>query len=215
LALAVFDVDGTLVAGPSTEKRLFIELLVRGWLGPAQLLAFARFGVRHASAHGWHTWKKDKAYLAGLACADVEALVSAWVHRSAARWWFAPCLERLRLHQGAGDTVVLLSGTPQFLADALARELGVARAVGTLCATATGRFLADPPLRHPFGPDKVELVKALCAQLQVPAAGLFAYGDSFHDLPLLRLAGHPVAVRPDRALRAAAGAAGWEILGRR
>ncbi|MDH5277190.1 MAG: haloacid dehalogenase-like hydrolase [Gammaproteobacteria bacterium] len=215
MALAVFDVDGTLVAGPSTEKRLFVELLRHGWLGPAQVLAFTRFGVRHASAFGWLTWKKDKAYLAGLACADVEALVSAWVKRSAPGWWFAPCLERLRRHQLAGDTVVLLSGTPQFLADALVRELGAARAVGTLCATAAGRFLADPPLRHPFGPDKVELVKALCAELQVPAVELFAYGDSVHDLPLLRFAGHPVAVRPDTALRAAAGVAGWEIVGRR
>lgn len=215
MALAVFDVDGTLVAGPSTERRLFLELLRRGWLGPRQLLAFLHFGARHAAEYGWHTWKKDKAYLAGLECAGVEAHVSGWVSRSAPRWWFAPCLERLRLHRAAGDTVVLLSGTPQFLADALARELGAARAIGTLCATAAGRFLAQPPLRHPFGPGKLELVKALCAELHVPAADLFAYGDSVHDLPLLQLAGHPVAVRPDPALRVAAVTAGWEVLGRR
>ncbi len=215
MALAVFDVDGTLVAGPSTEKRLFVELLRRGWLGPLQLLAFVRFGALHASDYGRHTWKKDKAYLAGLACADVEALVSGWVRASAPRWWFPPCLERLRAHQAAGDTVVLLSGTLQFLADALAREVGAARAVGTLCATEDGRFLAGPPLCHPFGSAKPGLAKALCADLNVPATDLFAYGDSVHDLPLLRLAGHPVAVRPDTALRAAAEAAGWEILGRR
>ncbi len=178
-------------------------------------MAFARFGAAHAALYGRHTWKKDKAYLAGLPCADVEALVSGWVRRSAPRWWFAPCLERLRRHQAAGDTVVLLSGTPQFLADALARELGNVRAIGTLCAAAAGRFLALPPLRHPFGAGKPELVKALCAELHVPATDVFAYGDSVHDLPLLRLAAHPVAVRPDTALRAEAESAGWEILGRR
>jgi HAD superfamily hydrolase (TIGR01490 family) len=214
LALAVFDIDGTLVAGPGTDKRLFLELLRRGWLGHRQLLDFLSFGARHAAEYGWHTWKKDKAYLAGLACADVEAHVSRWVSRSAPRWWFAPCLERLRLHRAAGDTVVLLSGTPQFLADALAREVGAAQAIGTLCATAAGRFQAQPPLRHPFGSGKLELATALCADLHVPATDLFAYGDSVHDLPLLRRAGHPVAVRPDPALRAAAVASGWEVLGR-
>lgn len=215
MALAIFDVDGTLVAGPSTEKRLFLLLLRKGWLGPAQLLAFLRFGAGHAADRGGHVWKRNKAYLDGLPCAEVEALVSGWVARTVSRWWFTPCVERLRLHQAAGDTVALLSGTPQFVADALARELGVNRAFGTVCATASGRFLAHPPLRHPFGGPKLELARALCVETGVPAGDVFAYGDSVHDLPVLRFAGHPVAVRPDVALRAAAQAAGWEILGSR
>lgn len=215
MALAVFDIDGTLVAGPSTEKRLFWLLFRLGWLKPGQLLSFLRFGAVHAADYGAHTWKKNKAYLTGLPCGDVEALVSAWVKRSAPQWWFAPCVARLRQHRSAGDTVVLLSGTPQFLADALARELGATLAIGTLCASAAGRFLAGPPLRHPFGAGKLELLKVLATDSRVPAGDVFAYGDSVHDLPLLRFAGRPVAVRPDPGLRAAAEAAGWEILGRR
>ncbi len=39
--------------------------------------------------------------------------------------------------------------------------------------------------------------------------------SQFRNLPLLQLAGHPVAVRPDTVLRVAAAAAGWEVLGRR
>ncbi len=111
--------------------------------------------------------------------------------------------------------MVLLSGTPQFVADALARELGVTRATGTCCTAEAGRFCADPPLVHPFGAEKRVLAAALCAEFGAAAAAMFAYGDSVHDLPLLRLAGHPVAVRPDAALLAAATAAGWEILGGR
>lgn len=215
MGLAVFDVDGTLVAGPATEKRLFWLLLRAGWLKPGQLLAFVRFGAVHSARDGRHTWKRDKAYLAGLPCVEVESLVAGWVARSAPHWWFAPCVERLRRHQAAGDTVVLLSGTPQFLADALARELGATRAIGTLCSAVAGRFLAEAPVRHPFGAEKLDLARALCAELQVAPGDLFAYGDSVHDLPLLRFAGHPVAVRPDAALRSAAEAGGWEILGRR
>jgi len=215
LALAIFDIDGTLVAGPTLEKRLFFQLFRKGWLQPAQLLAFLRFGASHAREYGRHTMKKNKAYLAGLACADVDALVSSWVARASPGWWYPPALARLRQHQAAGDTVVLLSGTLQVVADALARELGVTRATGTCCRTEGGRFCADPPTVHPFGIEKRVLAAGLCAEFGEPADAMLAYGDSVHDLPLLRFAGHPVAVRPDAGLLAAAKADGFEILGRR
>jgi HAD superfamily hydrolase (TIGR01490 family) len=215
LALAIFDIDGTLVTGPTLEKRLFFQLFRAGWLGPAQLLAFARFGASYAAEFGRNTMKKNKAYLTGLVCADVDALVSSWVGRASPGWWYPPALARLRQHQAAGDTVALLSGTPQFIVDALARELGVTRATGTCCTAKGGRFCADPPRVHPFGTEKRALAAGLCAQFDEPAGSMFAYGDSVHDLPLLRFAGHPVAVRPDPGLLAAATAAGYEILGKR
>ena len=212
MALAIFDVDGTLVAGPSTEKRLFWMLLAAGRLGPAQLRSFLATGLRGAAPHGW---KGNKAYLAGLDQGEIAGLAAAWVARAAAAWWFAPCVERLRGHQAARDTVVLLTGTPQFVADPLARLLGVERAVGTLCAGDGSRFAAGAPLRHPFGAAKRALAREICAASGATAAEIVAYGDSVHDLPLLRFAGRPVAVRPDAGLAAAARAAGWEILGRR
>lgn len=215
MALAVFDIDGTLVRGASTEKRLVAMLLRRGWLKPPQLLAFLRFGVARAREYGRHTIKKNKAYLAGLRCADVEALVSHWVRQCAPGWWYPPCVARLRQHQAAGDEVALLSGTPQFVAEALALELGVTRAIGARCAAGDGRYLPWPLLMHPFGPDKVRQIEMLCAEYSTRARDVHAYADSVYDLPVLRFAGHPVAVRPDAGLRAAAEAANWEILGRR
>ncbi|MEO8224797.1 MAG: HAD-IB family hydrolase [Gammaproteobacteria bacterium] len=215
MALAIFDIDGTLVTGPSTELRLFALLLRHGWLKPRQLLAFLRFGLAFAPEFGRQTMKKNKAYLAGLRCAEVEALASDWVWRSAPGWWFPPGLARLRQHQAAGDRVVLLSGTPQFVAEVLARELGATRAVGTRCSTKGGQFLSGPPLRHPFGQEKLHLARLLCAEFRTPASDVFAYADSVNDLPVLRFSGHPVAIRPDAGLRAVAEAEGWEILGRR
>lgn len=215
MGLAVFDIDGTLVAGPGTEKRLFALLARRGWLKPPQLLAFLRFGASYAGEYGLDTWKKNKAYLAGLRCRDVEALVADWVRDAAPGWWYPPALERLRRHQAAGDVVVVLSGTPQFVLEPMARALGVARAIGTLCATDGDLFLGHPPLRHPFGVQKRELFADLCAEFNARPTDVFSYADSRHDLPMLHCAGHPVAVRPDAGLRAAAVAGGWEILGKR
>jgi len=215
LALAIFDIDGTLITGPTLEKRLFFRLFRRGLLGPAQLLAFVRFGAGHVAEFGRYTMKKNKAYLAGLACADVESLVSSWIGQASPGWWYPPATARLHQHQAAGDRVVLLSGAPQFVVDVLARELGVTRAIGTCCMAKDGRFCADPPPVHPFGTEKRLLAASLCAEFGEPAGAMFAYGDSVHDLPLLRFAGHPVAVRPDQGLLEAARTAGFEILGRR
>ncbi len=215
MPLAVFDIDGTLVAGASTEKRLFAMLLGRGLLKPRQLFAFTSFALSRAPEFGRHVMKKNKAYLAGLRCEHVSAVTAAWVKHAASRWWFAPCVERQRQHPAAGDPVVLLSGTPQFLADALAAELGVMRSVGTVCASVDGCFVAEPPVFHPFGTTKLELLADLCAEFGVPTSAVTAYGDSFYDVPLLREAGQAVAVRPDARLRATALAENWVILGRR
>jgi len=215
LALAIFDIDGTLITGPTLEKRLFSHLFRRGLLGPEQLWAFVHFGASHAAEFGRHTMKKNKAYLAGLSCADVQTLVSGWVAQGAPRWWYPAAVARLRQHQAAGDRVVLLSGAPQFVVDALAHELGVTRALGTCCTAKDGKFCADPPRVHPFGTEKRSLAAGLCAEFGEREGEMFAYGDSVHDLPLLQFAGHPVAVRPDPGLLAAARAAGFEILGRR
>jgi phosphoserine phosphatase len=39
-----------------------------------------------------------------------------------------------------------------------------------------------------------------------------AYADSIHDLPLLMLVGHPVAVNPDQELPKEAKLRGWKII---
>lgn len=213
--LALFDIDGTLVGGAATERRFALHLARAGRLGPRQALSFAAFALAGLPAWGRHVLKKDKAWLAGLALADVAALADAWAPPLLARAGFAPCIARLGRHRQAGDTVALLSGTPQFVADAIGRALGADVAVGTLCATRDGRFRASPPRRHPFGPEKLALAAELARSAGADLADAVVYADSAHDLPLLRAAGTAVAVRPDARLARAAAAAGWEILGAR
>jgi phosphoserine phosphatase len=79
-------------------------------------------------------------------------------------------------------------------------------------AEAGGRFLAGPPLSHPFGRDKLALAAALCRERDIALGDCAAYGDSIYDLALLRRVGRPVAVAPDARLRKAALTRGWEII---
>lgn len=210
--LAIFDIDGTLVTGPSTERRLFRALLAAGRLGPRQLAAFAAFVPRHVPAFGRHVFRKNKAYLAGLPPAALVEFADRWVPRALAGAWFAPAVARLRAHLAAGDEVLLLSGTPDFVARAIARELGAPAWLGSWLRVDRGRFTAAPPVRHPFGTAKLDLARELCRTRRLALADVAAYGDSVHDLPLLVAVGQPVAVRPDAALARVARHHRWDIV---
>jgi phosphoserine phosphatase len=109
--------------------------------------------------------------------------------------------------------VLLLSGTLQFLADGIAAQLGVADCIGSECATRGELFDWRPPLRHPFGTEKLALATDYCRRAGIAPSDVIAYGDSRHDLPLLYWCGHPVAVRPDAELARVARERHWELLG--
>lgn len=209
MSLVFVDLDGTLLRGPSCERAFMAQLARAGVLGPRQALAAALFALRWAGRFGRHVFKKNKAWLAGLDADDVARRAAAF--RFAERLRPALCAELAR-ERAAGARLILLTGAPDFLAAPAARAIGAEICCATVCARAGARFAAAPPLRHPFGAAKLALARELAAQLGAPLALCAAYADSIHDAPLLAAVGRPVAVAPDRALRALATASGWRIL---
>jgi HAD superfamily hydrolase (TIGR01490 family) len=211
MTLAIFDIDGTLVRG-STERRFWRYLFARRHQGPRQILAGAWFLARFLPRYGVHVAKKNKAYLVGLKVADVAALAADFVAREAVPRLYEPAVQRLQQHLRAGDTVALVSGTLEPIARALAEHLGVQHVRATVCAERDGRYLAQPPLVHPFGAQKVGLGAELAAKLNTDLRLATAYADSAHDLELLEAVGSPVAVGPDRKLLRAARAKAWDVI---
>ncbi len=212
MKLVLFDIDGTLVPGASSEARFARYLWQQGELGVRQLLAFAWFCVRQLPRFGAHVLQKNKAYLSGHGTTHIDALARRFVADELVPDLYAPALERLRAHQAAGDHVALLSGTPQFIADALADALGVDYSLAALCDTRANRYTARPPQRHPYGPTKIDAAHALAAEANLPLSQAIAFGDSINDAYLFRVVGEAVAVQPDRRLSEAATGAGWEVL---
>lgn len=212
MACALVDVDGTLLGGPSTEVRFVLHMLARrriGWKQAAQAIAFS---LRWSSRYGRHVFKKNKAYLAGLAVADVAAEAEIFVRQTVAPRLRPEILDLIAGHVTRGDTVALLTGTPDFIAEPLARLLGAHEVCATRCARQDGVYTAEPPLLHPFGDTKVVLGREICRQMRCSLSDAVAYADSIHDLPLLLQVGRPVAAWPDAALRAIALKGNWLIL---
>jgi HAD superfamily hydrolase (TIGR01490 family) len=211
MALALFDIDGTLVRG-SSERLFWLYLATRGRQGPRQIFAYLLFLLRYLPTGGVHTIKKNKAYLTGLRASDVAMLAADFVQTRLIKRLNEPAVQRLQQHLQRKDIVVLLSGTLDPIARALADHLGVRRVCATLCSERHGRYLPQPPETHPFGAAKLSLAKQLASQLELELSQASAYGDSGHDVFLLEAVGHPVAVAPDQKLLATAIARDWEII---
>lgn len=65
---------------------------------------------------------------------------------------------------------------------------------------------------HIQGKRKVDKILQATRNQNIDWQNSYAYADSFSDLPVLKLVGHPIAVNPDRKLQQYAEEHKWEII---
>jgi len=212
MRLVLFDIDGTLVRGLSTELNFMGYLLRHGKIGPTQWSAWLYFTCRWLPRYGALIGKKNKAYLTALQHAEVQCIAKDFVVQVLPEKIHALALARLQAHLRAGEVVVLLSGTPDFIAAPLAELVGATDFRAARYATRHGRFVAAPPLSHPYGPEKLRIARELCVTYNLTLQDVVAYADHYSDIALLQNVGYPVAVSADRALLVTAQDNGWEML---
>lgn len=119
----------------------------------------------------------------------------------------------MRVHQAAGERVVLVSGAFQPVVEAFARRLQ--RETGSAPPLALGTPLSerDGHLAGGLeGPLNIGEHKARRLHDTLGSERLYAaYGDSGDDVPMLLLSDRPVAVYPDAVLRKTARDLGWSV----
>ena len=214
-AAAFFDLDKTVIAKSSTlafGRPLFKAGLVnRRTLAKAAIaqLSYTAFGADHdqlemvraqllALTRGW-----DAEELRRMAAESVEEVVAPLVYQEA--------LELIGHHRESGRLVVLISSSPEEIVRPLAGYLGgIDEVVATRSKVGPdGKYTGELEF-YAYGTGKVDAVNELAERLDIDLRASFAYSDSVTDAPLLHAVGHPVAVNPDRDLRAIAQAEGWE-----
>ena len=124
-------------------------------------------------------------------------------------------LQLVESHRAAGDEVVIVTATNEFITAPIARAFGVEELIAVKLARdgdgwITGAIDGVPSLRE----GKVHRV---AEWLQLRGLGwddaeITFYSDSTNDLPLLEKVDHPVATNPDDRLRSIATERGWRIL---
>jgi HAD superfamily hydrolase (TIGR01490 family) len=214
---AFFDVDGTLMEKPSLERRLVHVLRYEGKISVGNCFAWLKEAVRLAPNGLTCVLQGNKAYLRGIRASGLRA------DRAVGGAPFFPeALERVARHAANGERIVLVTGTPEFLAEEVANRLRYALAKENIageiqvCATRlkekdgrwTGQVLGQPM----FGEAKAIAVWWFAEKWKLNLAECTAYGDSVDDQWMLASVGKPVAVNPDSGLRMAGRRHGWKIV---
>lgn len=211
--MAVFDLEGTLLASNVIEGYLWLRLAdlpARDW--PGELASLARSLPGHVA-----TERRDRsAFLrgvyrryAGASLAGLQQLVDEHAGELLLNRTAPAGLRQVRAHRACGHHTVLLTGALDVLIEPL-RPL-FDEVVAARLAVRDGRctgYLAEPPV---VGEARAEWLNHRARRLAADLRASYAYGDSHSDLPLLERVGNPVVVNPDPALYQTARARRWPI----
>jgi HAD superfamily hydrolase (TIGR01490 family) len=215
-AAAFFDLDKTVIAKSSTLA--FARPLTRaGFLSKRAMVkaGFAQayyqmFGADHSQM------ERIREELSGLTKGwdrtEIQRLVAETVDAVVAPLVYAEALSIIDEHHRAGRMVVVISSSPVEVVEPLGTYLGVDRVIGTKSELDEhGRYTGRLEF-YAYGEGKAEAIRELADELGLSVEDSYAYSDSITDAPMLELVGHPVAVNPDKELRALATERDWQIV---
>ncbi len=218
MKLALFDLDHTLIPIDSDyEWGVFTTAL--GWNDAAEFTQrnegfFAQYGAGTLDIHAYVRFATAAIRCQGAiksiaAHADFMGAVVQKAIKSQA-------LALVEQHRAAGDAVVIVTATNEFVTRPIAQAFGVPELIAINLARDpasnwfTGEIAGTPSFRE----GKVTRVEQWLTERQLGWADIEStfYSDSINDLPLLEHVTHPVAANPDDRLRAIALDRGWRIL---
>jgi len=208
---AFFDLDRTLLRR-SSALALAGSFRERGLISRRQLAKAAGwqllFVLRGASHEAVRRAAEDGLIvLRGFTPEEMRELVAEAMEPILRPLVYAEPLHLVEQHRAHGEPAYIVSATLQEIVQAIADDLGFDGALGTVCEVRDGAYTGRA-LRPLHAENKVAAVRELGFDL----AECTAYSDSHTDLPLLEAVGTPIAVNPDRRLRAIAAQRRWPVL---
>ena len=221
MKLALFDLDHTLLPIDS-DYAWGVFTTTIGWTDPVDFNRrndefYAHYKAGTLDIHDYVRFATDAVRCHGALKAEAaHAEFMRSVIEPAIR---SQALDLVRAHQQAGDAVVIVTATNEFVTRPIAQAFGVAELIAVELAldTApggsgwiTGEIAGVPSARE----GKVTRVQQWLHQRGLAWSDVETtfYTDSINDLSLMETVTHPVATNPDARLRAIAEARQWRIL---
>lgn len=216
--LAVFDLDHTLINTDS--DRAFVDFLIEKGLLDKDFAAAENARFYRDYQNGCLDVREFVAFqmrpLRRFRQPELDALHQEFTERMIRPYITQMARMLVQAHREAGDTLLVISSTNEFIISPICRLFGIENIIGTRLqrdadGCYTGVVEGIPSLRE----GKItRLNEWLAARGESRASygKMYFYSDSHNDLPLLELADEAVAVNPDEALRRHAQQRGWEIL---
>jgi HAD superfamily hydrolase (TIGR01490 family) len=215
--LALFDLDHTLL--PIDSDYAWGEFTTTiGWTDPDSFRRrneefYSHYKAGTLDIHDYVRFATDAVRRRGAAqAAEAHARFMREVVRPAIR---PEALALVRSHQQAGDAVVIVTATNEFVTRPIADAFGVPELIAVALERGadgwiTGNIEGVPSARE----GKVTRVAQWLAERGLDWGDVEStfYTDSINDLTLMEKVDHPVATNPDERLRAIAAGRGWRIL---
>ena len=219
---AFFDIDGTLLALPSLERRFFARLRSSRAIPMRNYLFWLARAV-HLVPQGPATMRhSNKMYLRGVGVEECKKSSKHGQPEMAVPRFFAEAIEQIAWHARQGHAIVLVSGTLAPLAMEVALALTMRLAVRGIAATVAvcatqleergGRWTGRIAGEAMFGEAKARAVRRMIRENKFNALECYAYGDRWNDRAMLEAVGRAVAVNPASRLARFARRKKWPVL---
>lgn len=213
MALALFDLDNTLLDGDSdylwgcflaehgivdgefyeSENQRFYDQYLDGCMDIHEFLRFQLKPLADHKRQQLEVWRD------AFITSKIEPIMLDKAHAL------------LDQHRSAGDELVIITATNRFLTEPIAARFGVEHLLATEPEVHDGEFTGGVTGVPCFQGGKVERLREWLTQHRASLEGSWFYTDSHNDLPLLEQVEHPVAVHPDDKLRTLASERGWPV----
>ena len=217
MKLALFDLDNTLL--PIDSDYAWGEFSQQiGWTDPVSFKArndqfYTDYQSGVLDIHEYVRFATDAVRLKGPKQAEMA-------HRQFMNEIILPAvkpsaLALVKQHQAAGDHVMIVTATNEFVTRPIATAFGVSELIAVeLARNAEGWITGDISGTPSFKEGKVTRIAQWLAarNLNWSDVHISFYSDSINDLPLLEMAQTPVATNPDARLRQLATDRGWRTL---
>lgn len=214
MALAIFDLDDTLIDGDCASL-WSAHMADLGWVDRDSFLA-RDHELMTLYAEGKLAMEDYMAFslspLVGRTAEEVASVVEPFVEDVIEPIIHSDAMRCLAGHRQAGDRLLIISASAHFLVSAIGERLGVAEVLAIDLAEEHGHYSGKTRGVLTYRDGKVTRLNAWLAEHGERLDGAYFYSDSRNDLPLLGMVDNPRVVNPDPTLRAHAEQAGWPIL---
>lgn len=214
MALAIFDLDNTLISGDSDylwgvflgeqgivdadfyekENERFYQEYKDGKLDIMEFLAFSLKPLAENNMQDLLNWRAR----------FIEEKIRPIIPRTS--------FDLVSKHQRQDDILMIITATNAFVTEPIANILGIKHLIATdpemVDGVYTGRVAGEPSFQH----GKVKRLNEWLKENQMSLEQSYFYSDSHNDIPLLEEVSYPVAVDPDEKLADYARQRNWPVI---